>query len=536
MKHELIMENWRKYKLKEATEQPNKMPSIQQVDDLLSKVDAGKALSTQEIQLMRTWLTSPEAKNPPDDNTKNTVIDVFKFIRDQQQDQTFKSDAFTLKDIEASEPELAKAIKVFRSHRNNIKQSNLLFDGSKLHWRIGRRVIYSWSASSGHYEDDLLARDDKEGEAAKKISRAILRAAITTYTDDGALGGKTDKIEKILSIMGVDLSKESEEYTREGLSEAINDLLDKVDEIKPIADEYRKLRDVERRASDGGDAAAAREATSKEFQKKLTDMKKQYFPKMRSIRKTVTRLTEITIGAGNLGYQTSADDRRKKMNVKDMGPIPEGKYLLKHTMQDLTNMTNAPPYAALLASVASLHASNPNKQLTTNTILNQIIVKDGRANQGDSSWGRFRVRISNIADKDRTRNWENLKPYKGLRGGFFIHGGSFRGSSGCIDLGDNMDSFAKFWTVGGAAKAMGDNVKKSFIYDKNDEYWQSGGWISGRIIIPLFVKYTDPEKRKLVAKNPVATKFAKAIFQKLPAGIKKILKPTDQPVATTPPR
>lgn len=48
------------------------------------------------------------------------------------------------------------------------------------------------------------------------------------------------------------------------------------------------------------------------------------------------------------------------------------------------------------------------------------------------SWGNFRITIH---------------PYGGTktheRGGFFIHGGKYRGSSGCIDLTNHMDRFVK---------------------------------------------------------------------------------------------
>jgi hypothetical protein len=146
-------------------------------------------------------------------------------------------------------------------------------------------------------------------------------------------------------------------------------------------------------------------------------------------------------------------------------------------------------------------------------------------------------------------NWKKIPAYKGKRSGFFIHGGSFRGSSGCIDLSDNMDSFAKFWTVGGVAKAMGPIVKKSFKFKKNrripvpntnpqeyrevSSYWDGGGWVRGRIKIPLFVQYKEIEKKKLVAKDPIANRFAKFIFNAVPA-VKNLLKPTDGGVSMSP--
>ena len=81
---------------------------------------------------------------------------------------------------------------------------------------------------------------------------------------------------------------------------------------------------------------------------------------------------------------------------------------------------------------------------------------------------------------------------------------------------------------------MGRNVKVSSKYQKNtkvkvpksrrypegfrvvNSYWDGGGWIRGRIKIPLFVKYKEREKKRLVAKNPIAKRFAKFIFDLAP--------------------
>lgn len=59
-----------------------------------------------------------------------------------------------------------------------------------------------------------------------------------------------------------------------------------------------------------------------------------------------------------------------------------------------------------------------------------------------SAWGSYRVTI-HPARKTNTH----------CRGGFFIHGGRDRGSSGCIDLTSNIEQFAadlKKYTGGGA--------------------------------------------------------------------------------------
>ena len=56
------------------------------------------------------------------------------------------------------------------------------------------------------------------------------------------------------------------------------------------------------------------------------------------------------------------------------------------------------------------------------------------------AWGNFRIQIKGQALG---------------RAAFFIHGGTLRGSSGCIDLGEGMDDFAKFWAINTISKKKG---------------------------------------------------------------------------------
>lgn len=73
-----------------------------------------------------------------------------------------------------------------------------------------------------------------------------------------------------------------------------------------------------------------------------------------------------------------------------------------------------------------------------------------------ASWGRYRITIH---------------PYKATdtyeRGGFFIHGGSVRGSAGCIDLTDGMTAFV-------------ERLRKEVVATK---------YLFGNCHIPLTVKY-----------------------------------------------
>jgi hypothetical protein len=50
------------------------------------------------------------------------------------------------------------------------------------------------------------------------------------------------------------------------------------------------------------------------------------------------------------------------------------------------------------------------------------------------SWGDYRLRINS-----------NVGTVTHGRGDFYVHGGSFEGSHGCIDLTDSMEDFAKFF-------------------------------------------------------------------------------------------
>jgi len=81
--------------------------------------------------------------------------------------------------------------------------------------------------------------------------------------------------------------------------------------------------------------------------------------------------------------------------------------------------------------------------------------------------------------------WGNYRspliPYPGTntfgRDGFYIHGGSIPGSHGCIDLGNDMDDFAKYYTAWQASTGKGsiDLTVNYSEYDKSGiftKFWQ----------------------------------------------------------------
>lgn len=104
----------------------------------------------------------------------------------------------------------------------------------------------------------------------------------------------------------------------------------------------------------------------------------------------------IPDGKGNFDYGV------QRQQSADVGPIPEGKYWI-----------------------------NPD----------EFWVRDGWKFFLKDSYGNYRITIHPFAD---TQTYGSKGPATGLfipRGGFFIHGGTKRGSKGCIDLTGSMDKF-----------------------------------------------------------------------------------------------
>ena len=69
----------------------------------------------------------------------------------------YASDRFSLDKVKINDPALASSIqKMSALGKEDLLRSNLLFDGKKLHWRVGEQIMFSWAASSGHFEDSLI--------------------------------------------------------------------------------------------------------------------------------------------------------------------------------------------------------------------------------------------------------------------------------------------------------------------------------------------------------------------------------------------
>ncbi len=106
--------------------------------------------------------------------------------------------------------------------------------------------------------------------------------------------------------------------------------------------------------------------------------------------------------SGRDGYQC-----QEFQNVKDKGPIPKGNWMVKQ--KDLQNYDDLSGFQKLLATVGR-----------------------GKWPGGKVAWGNNRVWLT----PDKQTNTYG-------RHNFSIHGGNFYGSSGCIDLTDDMDEFTQ---------------------------------------------------------------------------------------------
>ena len=104
--------------------------------------------------------------------------------------------------------------------------------------------------------------------------------------------------------------------------------------------------------------------------------------------------------SGRMLENGSFDYSAERQKVHDVGPIPEGEYSV--------NMNNTQKWSKL--------------SLLQKTY---ALIRRGEFPGGTTAWGSERVDI----------NPSNVNPFDiRLRSGFTIHGGSFPGSAGCIDL------------------------------------------------------------------------------------------------------
>jgi len=115
--------------------------------------------------------------------------------------------------------------------------------------------------------------------------------------------------------------------------------------------------------------------------------------------------------SGRNGYQC-----RKFQNIKNNGPIPEGDWMVKQdNLQNYDDLSLSDKSLNLIGGITGKFFNYPM----------------GKWPGGKVAWGNNRVWLTPD---------ENTNTYG--RNNFSIHGGSTYGSSGCIDLTDDMDEFA----------------------------------------------------------------------------------------------
>lgn len=148
-------------------------------------------------------------------------------------------------------------------------------------------------------------------------------------------------------------------------------------------------------------------------------------------------------------YTTNRESWAKDKNA---GPLPEGTYSVGPLESRSGGQEEIGALEAFWYKLTGQVSDNDSdRQFCKNTILSRI------------SWGNYRAPITPTGGQ---------KMYG--RGSFYLHGGSLRGSHGCIDLTDDIEDFAKFFGV-----------------------WTS---TTKKKKIPLTVKYKNPLLNQVIQK------------------------------------
>jgi hypothetical protein len=135
-------------------------------------------------------------------------------------------------------------------------------------------------------------------------------------------------------------------------------------------------------------------------------------------------------------YTTS---RQEWSKAQDAGPLPEGGYVVGPLETRAGGQEEIGALEAFWDKITGKVGDNQSKSFHDNTLLSRI------------SWGNYRAFIKPTGGQDMYS-----------RHSFYIHGGSLRGSKGCIDLTDEMADFAKFmgiWTSSTKKKTIPLSVK-----------------------------------------------------------------------------
>jgi hypothetical protein len=136
-------------------------------------------------------------------------------------------------------------------------------------------------------------------------------------------------------------------------------------------------------------------------------------------------------------YTTSPQEWSQDKNA---GPLPEGTYVVGPLETRTGGQEEIGALEAFWDKITGKVTDNDaDRSFGKNTLLSRI------------SWGNYRAYIKPTGGQ---------KMYG--RSAFYVHGGSLRGSHGCIDLTDDMADFAKFfgiWTASTKKKTIPLSVK-----------------------------------------------------------------------------
>lgn len=397
---------------------------------------------------MRITATAPLSAIDPGQQTSSAM--------DDQPEEAALTKEKIKKDIIKSikkDPELDSALKTVAVV--DIKNTKLFFDGHYLYWLVGGKVTKRWAATSGKY--DRLAIYHWE-------ARVIFSA-----------------IKKLQN----DKNKQKEDI--------VSDLRNFVDYIPNLKDPNKPIQDSVWISN--SDAERIYDSWQTRDRAKIFSSFKYVFDRY-----------DIII-------PMTSDEKREATAEKNIGPIPEGSYKIVHKLHQTKFSQGVDPtvYDVLWWAMSDFIGKNSDKEnllpylKISDKEFEKVIGKNMTAN-GPSlanmhetiNWGEFRLRITKISNSSE----ELIKRGAGYnkRDGFFIHGGAAPGSAGCIDIGDAVSDFAKFWTASGLGKAV------------------FGGGRSGTVkmsdfVIPLHVKYSDKVKGKLIDNNVIAKTFQDLIFK-----------------------
>ena len=115
------------------------------------------------------------------------------------------------------------------------------------------------------------------------------------------------------------------------------------------------------------------------------------------------------------------------MKKKDNGPIPQGNYTIS-SIQARTNGNALKLAGNKTWEQIGKIVKDEFKKIGENHDFNSGTIQD------QCAWGNYRLPITK---KGGTETFG--------RGGFFLHGGAFAGSIGCIDLVDRIDDFVQYY-------------------------------------------------------------------------------------------